>query len=74
MFQTLHYAHLYARNLLQFSCPEKWNLWAYHQLPTLRSTNIAGWKMDHVKMYFLLNIRIFHGHGSLPKNTPRKLT
>ena len=27
-------------------------------------SNIAGWKMDHLKMYFLLKMGIFHCHVS----------
>ena len=35
---------------------------------TLRQANIAGWKMDHLKMYFLLNMGKFSVcHVSLPK-------
>ena len=35
---------------------------------TLRQANIAGWKMDHLKMYFLLNMGNFSVcHVSLPK-------
>ena len=32
---------------------------------TLGSTNMAGWKMDHLKMYFLLKMVIFHCYVSL---------
>ena len=31
------------------------------------STNIAGWKMDPLKMYFLLEMVIFHCYVSLPE-------
>ena len=30
-------------------------------------TNIAGWKMDPLKMDFLLAIGIFHCHAGLPE-------
>ena len=30
-------------------------------------TNMAGWKMDPVKMSFLLNMVIFHCYVSLPE-------
>ena len=34
---------------------------------TLGSSNIAGWKIDPLKMYFLLNMGIFYCYVSLPE-------
>ena len=36
-------------------------------------SNIAGWKMDPLKMYFLLNMVIFHCYISLPEGNMLKL-
>ena len=38
-----------------------------HVTYTSGSTNIASWKMDHMKMYFLLKMGIFHCNVSLPE-------
>ena len=39
-----------------------------HVHHSLRSVKLTKqWKMDHLKMYFLLNTRIFQCHGSLPE-------
>ena len=34
---------------------------------TLRQTNIAGWKMDPLKMHLLSKMWIFHCYVSLPE-------
>ena len=36
------------------------------------SSNIAGWKMDPLKMYFLLNMGIFHCYVRLPEGNLRQ--
>ena len=39
-----------------------------HVTYTSGSTNIASCKMDHMKMYFLLTMGIFHCNVSLPES------